>query len=151
MGYEQSFATLENLLLRNVSANGDADLVKVLLLKPQVILKNPHYYLKLSLGAAAQLYKETDYETTIEILISMFELDGIEEGESTVPPMDYCHTITLMEILLTLCLLKKGALGLAFDYIESAVKNIDTYLSDEEIYASLADALLELGHSLISI
>ena len=151
MSYEESFATLEKLLLCNVNMNGDADMIKILLLKPQVILENPYYYLEVALGAAAQMYKDGDYETAIEILIGMFELDGIEEGETAVPPTHYCHTVTLMEILTVLSLLKMEATRLAFDYIEAAVQNIDTYLNEEKLYASLVDSLLELGHSLISI
>ena len=43
----------------------DADTIRMLLLKPVVIMKNPHYYLDLALGAAAKLYKDCDYETAI--------------------------------------------------------------------------------------
>ncbi len=150
MEYEQSFATLENLLLRNVIVNRDADTIRMLLLKPGVTMKNPHYYLDLALGAAAKLYKDCDYETVIEILIGVFELDGIEDGENAESPLDYCKTVVLMEILLTLCFLKKGAVGLAFDYIEVAFQNIDTYLAEDKLYNALAENLLELGHSLIA-
>lgn len=125
-------------------------MIKVLLLKPQVILENPHHYLELALGAAAQMYKDGNYDRAVEILIGMFNLDGIEEGEREVSQTDYCHTITLMEILAVLSLLKMGATSLTFDYIEAALQNIDTYLSEEKLYVTMGDALLNLGFSLVN-
>lgn len=152
MSYEQSLATLEKLLFGGVSLNDDADTIKMLLLRPKVIMQNPHYYLELALGAAARLYKDGDYEAAVEILIGMFNLDGIEEdeGESEVSLTYYCQTIILMEVLTALSLLKIGAASLAFDYIEAVVQNIDTYLSEEKQYVTMRDALLNLGFSLVN-
>ncbi|MBP5303212.1 MAG: aminoacyl-tRNA hydrolase, partial [Bacteroidales bacterium] len=122
---------------------------KVILLKPQVIQENPHYYLDLSLGAAAGLYKSGDHEAAAHILNDVLQLDGMDEVECT-DPTEYCHTLTLMEVLMVLCLMKMEIPSLAFDYIEAAVQNIDTYLSEEQLYITLSNALMDLAHTIVS-
>ena len=146
---DKLLSTLEALLFRNVSVNEEADTVKVVLLKPQVIQENPHYYLDLALGAAAGLYQSDDQEAAAHILNDVLQLDGMDEVECT-DPTEYCRTLTLMEVLMVLCLMKMEIPSLAFDYIEAAVQNIDTYLSEEQLYITLSNTLMDLAHTIVS-
>ena len=73
----------------------------------------------------------------------------MDEIECT-DPTEYCHTLTLMEVLMVLCLMKMEIPCLAFDYIEAAVQNIDTYLSEEQLYITLSNTLLDLAHTIVS-
>ena len=147
--HDKLLSTLEALLLRNVSVNGEAETVKVILLKPQVIQENPHYYLDLSLGAAAGLYKSGDHEAAAHILNDVLQLDGMDEVECA-DPTEYCHTLTLMEVLMVLCLMKMDIPRLAFDYIEAAVQNIETYLSEEQLYITFSNILMDLAHTIVT-
>lgn len=146
---DKLLSILEALLFRNASVNEEADTVKVILLKPQVIQDNPHYYLELALGAAAGLYKSGDHEAAAHILNDVLQLDGMDEVECT-DPTEYCHTLTLMEVLMVLCLMKMEIPSLAFDYIEAAVQNIDTYLSEEQLYITLSNTLMDLAHTIVT-
>lgn len=146
---DKLLSTLEALLFRNVSVNEEADTVKVVLLKPQVIQENPHYYLDLALGASAGLYKSGDHEAAVHILNDVLQLDGMDEVECA-DPREYCHTLTPMEVLMVLCLMKMEIPSLAFDYIEAAVQNIDTYLSEEQLYITLSNTLMDLAHTIVS-
>ena len=146
---DKLLSILEALLLRNVSVNGEAETVKVILLKPQVIQENPHYYLDLSLSAAAGLYKSGDHEAAAHILNDVLQLDGIDEVECA-DPTEYCHTLTLMEVLMVLCLMKMEIPSLAFDYIEAAVQNIETYLSEEQLYITFSNILMDLAHTIVT-